>query len=56
MIILALCANLNEYFSSGGNPNFTFKKDYLSSALMMTIFIRLAETIVYTALIGCLDG
>lgn len=42
IILLALCANLNDYFSFGSKPDYVFQKDYLSSALALTIFIRLA--------------
>ena len=40
IILLALCSNLNEYFSNGSKQNYKFKQDFLSSALLMTIFIR----------------
>jgi hypothetical protein len=56
IILLALCANLNDYFSFGSKADYVFRKDYLSSALALTFFIRLAETIIYPAIMGCLDG
>jgi hypothetical protein len=56
IILLALCANLNDYFSFGSKADYVFRKDYLSSALALTFFVRVAETIIYPAIMGCLDG
>jgi hypothetical protein len=41
IILLTLCSNLNEYLSNGSKQNYKFQQDFLSSALLITIFIRL---------------
>jgi hypothetical protein len=57
IIILGLCANLNDFFAQGGKVNdFTFSTDHLSVAVGLNILFRLLEILLYPAIIGCMDG
>lgn len=55
MIMLMICANLNDYFISA-NDQYIFNTDYCSQIIGIVFIYTLAEAMVYRAVIGCLKG
>lgn len=55
MILLMICANLNDYFISG-NDQYIFNTDYCSEIIGIVFMFTVAESLVYKAVIGCLKG
>lgn len=55
IVLLTICANLNDYFISG-NDQYIFNTDYFSIIIGIVLIYTLAEALVYKAVIGCLKG
>ena len=55
MIMLMICANLNDYFISA-NDQYIFNTDYCPQIIGIVFIYSLAESLVYKAVIGCLKG
>lgn len=54
IIILGLAANLNQYFIMP--QNYSFKNEYMMTALGVTVIFKFAEPFIYSAVIKCLGG
>ncbi len=55
MILLMICANLNDYFISA-NDQYIFNTDYCSEIIGIVFMYTIAEGLVYRAVVGCLKG
>lgn len=55
IVLLTICANLNDYFISG-NDQYIFNTDYFSVIIGIVLIYTLAEALVYKAVVGCLKG
>jgi hypothetical protein len=55
MILLMICANLNDYFISG-NDQYIFNTEYCPGIVGIVLIYTLAESLVYKSVIGCLKG
>lgn len=54
IIILGVAANLNEYFIKP--ENYKFNNNIVFEGLGMNVIFRLAEPLIYSAVINCLGG
>jgi hypothetical protein len=55
MILLMICANLNDYFILG-NSDYVFNTNYCSIIIGIVGLFWIFESLVYKAVIGCLKG
>jgi len=55
IILLIICANLNDYFISG-NDQYIFNTDYGPPIIGIVLIFTIAEGLVYKSVIGCLKG